>query len=96
MFKDQRFFFSSSQGERRVRVCVHGRMAAPPGAPVTRARVVWVLIDGVGDVGVPALAKQTPLQVSDAGCHRNAMRCVLCPRVDYAERKCASECVHAH
>ena len=28
-----------------------------------RARVVWVLIDGVGDVGVPALDRQTPLQV---------------------------------
>ena len=31
-----------------------------------RARVVWVLIDGVGDVGVPALGRQTPLQVCPA------------------------------
>lgn len=30
---------------------------------MARPRVVWVLIDGVGDVGLPCSSKQTPLQV---------------------------------
>jgi len=28
-----------------------------------RARAIWVLIDGIGDVGLPAAGKRTPLQV---------------------------------
>jgi 2,3-bisphosphoglycerate-independent phosphoglycerate mutase len=34
-----------------------------PAASMVRARVVWVLIDGIGDVGLPCSGKQTPLQV---------------------------------
>jgi len=49
--------------------------AGPPSAP--RARVVWVLIDGVGDVGVPSLGRQTPLQVRLRLRGRDASRAAL-------------------
>ena len=38
---------------------------APPSA---RVRVVWILIDGVGDVGLPEFGKRTPLQHFDMPC----------------------------
>ena len=36
--------------------------------PTARVRVVWILIDGVGDVGLPEFGKRTPLQHFDMPC----------------------------